>query len=101
MTTDITQNQTAPEALVYADKITFVDQLAQIVIGPHVSKLTFGIDTVQGVMPTPVVTIAIPTVSLIHLVQQVTELISDSTTQDGIKNQVNAYLSSLPSRSKS
>ncbi|MDF3837172.1 hypothetical protein P3W85_30075 [Cupriavidus basilensis] len=53
-------------ALVYAD------QIAQLAIGPFVTKLTLGMDDgVPDVVPRPVVTIVMPTQALLQLADSV------------------------------
>lgn len=47
----------------------FADQPAELLLGPFVSRLTFGAaEEGSGEFPRPVVTIAIPTIALIQLV---------------------------------
>ena len=48
----------------------FAEQAAELLLGPFVSRLTFGVtEENEGDFPRPVVTIAIPTIALMQLVE--------------------------------
>jgi len=56
----------------------YADQPAALMLGPFVSKLTFGVEELDdGEFPRPVVTIAMPTSSLVQLVHDLKKSFDD------------------------
>ena len=71
--------------------IFFADQAAGLAVGAHVSRLTFGVQEDDGTdYPRPVVTIAIPTTSLLDLVSDLRLIFED----DDFRGDVNQQLES-------
>jgi len=75
--------------------IFYADQPASVVYGPHVTKITFGVAEDDGNdYPRPVVTIAMPTVSLFRFVKDLAQrLASEEYTSDmvsGLKETMDA-----------
>lgn len=71
--------KTEEHALSTAPLIVFADQPAAIEVGPYVSKFTLGVvDDGNGEYPRPVVTIAMPTINLMRMVQDLQELFTNS-----------------------
>jgi hypothetical protein len=56
-------------------QVVYADQLAQVAVGPHVSKLIFGLETGIGLPPRPILTVAIPTPRLRDMLKNVQELL--------------------------
>ncbi len=75
----------------------FADQFAQLIVGPFVSRITFGVDSTVGEPPIPVQTVVIPTPALVHLAHQVLELIAQEGVTSNIHSQLTAFMSSLSS----
>jgi len=98
MTDAIPVGMIKTEQLVNANNFFYADQLAQLAVGPHVSKLTFGNDISFGAMPEPVVTIAIPTQSLINLIRQASDVLNDPATQSGMHAELSKYLSNFQAK---
>lgn len=58
--------------------IFYADQPAALMLGAHISRLTFGVSELDGSdYPRPVVTIAIPTQSLLSLVNDLKKSFDD------------------------
>lgn len=58
--------------------IYYADQPAGLALGPHVCRLTFGVEEDDGTdYPRPVVTVAIPTVSLLLMVNDLAHTLND------------------------
>lgn len=74
--------------------IFYADQPASVVYGPHVTKITFVADDDGDEYTRPVVTIAIPTVSLFRFVKDLAQrLASEEYTSDmvsGLKETMDA-----------
>jgi hypothetical protein len=71
--------KTEEQALSSAPLIVFADQPSAIQVGPYVSKFTLGVvDDGDGEYPRPVVTIAMPTINLMRMVQDLQELFTNS-----------------------
>jgi len=52
--------------------IFFADQPAALMLGPYVSRISFGVEEIDdGDFPRPVVTVAMPTVALLQFVNDV------------------------------
>jgi len=63
-TEEIRSDSAFPPAPVF-----FADQPAALMLGPHVSRITFGVEELDdGEFPRPVVTVAMPTVALLQFV---------------------------------
>lgn len=63
--------------------IFYADQPAAVAIGPHVSRLTFGVET-EGEYPQPVVVLAIPTIALISFVNDLQATFNGTEFQEDI-----------------
>lgn len=85
----------ATDALLEAPSTIYADQLAQLSIGPFVSKLTFGHDRKPGEIPAPVQTIVMPTPALLLLARQVMQLVNTEQVATGIRSELSAYLAAL------
>lgn len=70
----------------------FADQPAELLLGPFVSRLTFGAaEEDTGEFPRPVVTVAMPTIALMQLVHDLkTSFDSASFKKDATKTLLNA-----------
>ena len=64
---EIPSGSTFPPAPVF-----FADQPAALMLGPHVSRISFGVEEMgDGEFPRPVVTVAMPTLALLQFVNDV------------------------------
>lgn len=71
--------ETTPSPSNATTPLFFADQPAALMLGPHVSRITFGVEEMDdGEFPRPVVEIAIPTVALLQFVNDVKEALSSS-----------------------
>lgn len=82
--------------LLQAPTTIYADQLAQLAVGPFVSKLTFGIDKAVGEIPIPNICVTLPTVALLNLANQILMVLGNQQAQEGLKNEVMAYVAALP-----
>lgn len=56
----------------------YADQLVQLAVGPHISRLVFGLETDVNGGVTPSLTIVIPTPRLLDLAQSLQKMVGDS-----------------------
>jgi hypothetical protein len=65
----MTKTKKSPGINLESTPIYFADQPAALAVGPHVCRITFGVELENGSeYPHPVVTVALPTTALIRLV---------------------------------
>lgn len=95
MTPSETPEVRTDETLIAAPTTIYADQLAQLAVGPFASKLTFGVDRKLGEVPTPVVTIALPTPALLSLAKQVFQILGNPNIQNNLKGEISDYIASL------
>ncbi len=68
-------NSTFPPAPVF-----FADQPAALMLGPHVCRITFGVEEMDdGEFPRPVVTVAMPTMALLQFVNDVKQALDSAS----------------------
>lgn len=76
----------------------FADQPAGLMVGPFVTKLTFGVqDDDESPYPRPVVTIAIPTVALSELVSDLRFVLDDETFKKTTAKQLDVAKNTITS----
>jgi hypothetical protein len=79
----------------------FADQPAGLAVGPFVSKLTFGVeDGDDSDYPRPVVTIAIPTVALVALLDDLNVIVDGADFKKAIPTLMNAAAERIASGRK-
>ena len=83
------------DPIMYGPSTVYADALAQLAMGPFVSKLTFGVDRKTGETLTPVQTITMPTPALIALALQVMSVLNTPTLRATFKADIDKYLSQL------
>lgn len=67
-----------PSSVAQPPQTFFVDQPSSYQTGPYVTKLTFGVIDDDGTdSPRPVITLAIPTVNLMRMVEDLQQLIQE------------------------
>jgi len=69
----------------------YADQLAQLTIGTHVTKLIFGIEKKQGEIPSPVVKIVMPTEAFVSVVDFANSLLTNQELKDKFKTDLLKY----------
>ncbi len=84
-----------PDPVLQSPSTVYVDQIAQIAMGPFVSKLIFGAEGRTGEVPEPIQTIVMPTPALLRLYQQLGELIEDRATMRAISQHVVKFADAL------
>jgi hypothetical protein len=68
----MTERMTGGVSTLQAAPMFYADQLAAITAGPHVCRLTFGVQEDDGSeYPRAVVTVAVPTIALMQLLSEV------------------------------
>jgi hypothetical protein len=76
--------------------IYYADQPAGLALGPHVCRLTFGVEEDDGSeYPRPVVTVAIPTVSLLLMVNDLAHTLNDPAFKKSIASGLEAAVKKL------
>ena len=84
-----------PEPVLQSPSTVYVDQIAQIAMGPFVSKLIFGAEGRAGEVPTPIQTVVMPTPALLRLYQQLGELVEDRATMRAVSQHVLKFADAL------
>lgn len=75
-----------------APEMFYADQIAQMQIGPYVSKLTFGLDDgVPNVTPRPSVTVVIPTQALLQMAHTAHDIIGGDKMRDALEEQHKSF----------
>ena len=81
--------------LLESPNVVYVDQVAQIGLGPFVTKLTFGTGTVQGEIPKPVITVVMPTNAVLTMCQHIVTVIGQDETKKGLVAELERYLAAI------
>ena len=76
-------------------RLIAADQLAQVAVGPFISKLVFGIDRKVGEVPDPVIAITMPTTALLAMAQQIISLLSQPEVQSTMRADMEKHLANL------
>lgn len=97
MATTPTPEYSTTHPIMYGPGTVYADSLAQLALGPFVSKLTFGVDRKIGEALTPVQTIALPTPALLALAVQVLTALQTPALRAGFKGDVDSYAASIAS----
>lgn len=87
--------------------IYYADQPAGVAFGPHVCRLTFGVEEDDGTdYPRPVVTVAIPTAALLLMINDLAHTFNDPSFKKDISSaltasskKIAAGVTQLPSKS--
>lgn len=82
-----------------APHVIYADQIAQVGLGPYVTKLTFGTGDVQGQLPAPIVTIVMPTTAVLTMCQHIVQVLQIDDTNKNIVAEVERYLVALKGQS--
>jgi hypothetical protein len=91
---------TTTEPVLQSPSTVYVDQIAQIAVGPFVSKLIFGTEARSGEVPKPVQTIVMPTPALLQLHQQLGSLLEDREIMGAVSKNVLKFADALQNRAK-
>jgi hypothetical protein len=76
--------------------IFYADQPASVVYGPHVTRITFGVAEDDGSdYPRPVVTIAMPTLSLLRFVKDLSQRLGTEEYKSDMVNGLQETLAAL------
>ena len=73
----------------------YADQMAQIGIGPFTTKLTFGVDKKVGAVPSPTVTVVLPTAAVLNLVTQFLTAFQSEQVRGAIKPELEKYFAAI------
>jgi hypothetical protein len=91
---------TTTEPVLQSPSTVYVDQIAQIAVGPSVSKLIFGTEARSGEVPKPIQTIVMPTPALLQLHQQLGSLLEDREIMGAVSKNVLKFADALQNRAK-
>ena len=74
---------------------TYADQVAQIAIGPFVTKLTFGMAARPGSPPDPVYSVVMPTPQAKELAVQIMRILVSKDARQQLSSELQAWMDSL------
>jgi hypothetical protein len=73
----------------------YADQVAQIGLGPFVTKLVFGVGETAGEMPRPVHTLVMPTPALFQMCQQLLNLMAQTDANVKLTSDLKSFSAAL------